>query len=324
MLFAHKEIQVPSCKFMQDGKTHSVSLKYVKELESIYDHQSFEWFHEYLFDEVLKTPSWLDPISPTSTSTSTSNTRGCPPFHLFPRFLKKQQQQTDKNEEFDFSSMLAPNIFKKYIKKQKTSLFSIIKSISKKYSESSTSERHIEVKRDVIGQIVYSEQHRNSYRIDNIDFDSSPLTKVRTHSNEKKTIADIVERSLRKSVHSKQPLLVHRQMVAKVQKLAHTYVQIPELGDHTYPLSTSQEQPFIYLIPELCFTTGIRTDITQFGILLPTITTHIRRCCSLAILENQIGIEFHRKDLLQKVFFYYLYSIKRRNIHPKTPPFIFS
>ena len=106
-----------------------------------------------------------------------------------------------------------------------------------------------------------------------------------------------------RSVYPKQPLLVHRQLVARVQLLAHITIQIPELNYVSRSPNSPywQSQPFIYLIPELCETTGFYKDITHLGILLPTIIDHIRCYTSISILENLIGIEFNDKALIRKV-----------------------
>ena len=218
IFLAHKEIQVPRCDFVRGGDNYSATLQKVTGLEDIFDYGVFEWFNSYLFHNILRLETWNEP---TTRSENGRTETGCRHFHIFPRFLNVENQ-----------NMLSASDFADFLINQKKTVLDLLTEIKNrtdftrsrgKYSN----EIQLEIKKEVVGQIVYYEPNKLAHRIDTIDFDISPCTHFVPDGDVKRiSLLDFAEKKWKKKIVASQPLLVHRQMVARVQYLAHCYIQV--------------------------------------------------------------------------------------------------
>jgi len=146
----------------------------------------------------------------------------------------------------------------------------LLKSI---HSKSGAANLKTESEKALLGQSVLTRYNNKSYTVDEIDFNSSPMTSFTNHLGQTMTFFDYYQRQYNiKIADTKQPLLVSR-----IKKRAQ---------------ATQGVEPIINLVPELCLMTGltdamradfkIMKEVGNFTRLSPKdrqdkINTYIRR-----------------------------------------------
>jgi hypothetical protein len=276
VLVSHHPISVPPLVFVRSGIEYKGTLEELK-LDFLLQQEELNWFHTYFFDCILKMKDWLPPtIDPENLQL------GCRRFHLFPRFICKEELSAKAAMEkmlplFDIIHWLASS---------PTTAADYFSHFDLNTVEGKTNARNLLV--DFVA-VSFDNSH-DPYRIDDLDFTAETKDKMMQEIPSQHLL------SMQYVCYFSWPILVHRPVLPFLRRQGTDRVE--------------EQKKEILLNPYLVKITGLRTDICQMGILLPTICYHVRLFTSLSKLEDALGVQFNDKELLKKVMNSFFFSPK--------------
>ncbi|XP_015787469.1 ribonuclease 3 [Tetranychus urticae] len=300
-ILSHSPIlNYPPCKLIRFNIEYTITLV-EEEFPSNFSVRGVEMITEYIFKEILELVdlNW-------HSSNGTSDSKGCPQFHLFPRF--------SRHVDDDGKELLSLNAVMNYLLAQSGEL---IKESDLKKIQSMNDSEWLDFVDTVRGMIVtFPGMKPCSLRVDQIDKNNA-VTNGDSCSSETKAEDDgfpvIVHFGIRppqlsyagnpKYQKAWRDYVKFRHLLANKPKVSYcdrqTLLQKEEKLQDMRTKNDLKRDVTVVISSKGFHKTGIFCDVIQHALLIPVVICHLRFHQSLAHLEEILGYPFKDRYLLQ-------------------------